>query len=208
MLQPSMWATAAVRVTCGSQRRSILRSLLPRLIARFSAAHPGIIVDVTGTPDGSGSIYPDQFDIALRTLEDVRKHGHMLRRRVGKLPLAVYGARAYFADRKSRGESRMWENTGCFWATVRSRKLRRCGGCRRPPRTPNMLLLLAGVGDGLGICCLSRYLCEGESELIGAFNVPEEHCADLWILRHVHHRDNTRMRAFTDFMAAEFRKVL
>ena len=42
-----------------------------------------------------------------------------------------------------------------------------------------MLLLLAAVRDGLGMSCLPRYLCDKEPALIRAFNVPEEHCADL-----------------------------
>jgi DNA-binding transcriptional LysR family regulator len=45
-----------------------------------------------------------------------------------------------------------------------------------------MLLLLAAVRDGLGMSCLPRYLCDKKPALIRAFNVPEEHCADLWIL--------------------------
>jgi DNA-binding transcriptional LysR family regulator len=190
--------------------------LLPRLIARFSAAYPGITVDVTGTADGVSSIHPDQFDIALRTLEaDVRKHERMVGRRVGKLPLAVYGARAYFADRKvprrkqDVGGHRLLLGNGPLANIAAMRWMSAAAeNAELVYRASSMLLLLAGVRDGLGICCLPRYLCEGERELIRAFNVPEEHCADLWILRHAHHRDNARMRAFTDFMAAEFRKVL
>ena len=45
-------------------------------------------------------------------------------------------------------------------------------------RASSMLLLLAAVRDGLGMSCLPRYLCDGEPELIRAFNVPEEHYLD------------------------------
>jgi DNA-binding transcriptional LysR family regulator len=190
--------------------------LLPPLIARFRRAYPEITVDVSATPDGSSPIHPDHFDIALRTLEaDVRKHEHMVGRRVGKLPLAVYGARAYFADRKvprrrqDVGGHKLLLGIGPLANIAAMRWMSAVAeNAELVYRASSMLLLFAGVRDDLGICCLPRYLGEKEGELIRAFNVPEEHCADLWILRHAHHRDNVRMRAFGDFMAAEFRKVL
>ena len=205
---------------CGSVRvaatLNLAFGLLPRLIGRFRAAYPEIAVDVSATPDGSSSIHPDHFDIALRTLEaDVRKHEHMVGRRVGKLPLAVYGARAYFADRKvprrrrDVGGHKLLLGNGPLAHIAAMRWMSAAAGSAELVyRASSMLLLFAGVRDGLGICCVPRYLGDAEGELIRAFDVPEEHCADLWILRHAHHRDNARMRAFSDFMAAEFRTVL
>jgi DNA-binding transcriptional LysR family regulator len=190
--------------------------LLPRLVGRFRAAYPEIAVEVTGTADGFSAVHPDHFDIALRTLEtDVRKHEHMVGRRVGKLPLAVYGARAYFAARKVPRRKqdiaghRLLLGNGALADIAAMRWMSAVAvEAELVYRASSMLLLFAGVRDGLGISCLPRYLCEREPRLIRAFDVPEEHCADLWILRHAHHRDNARMRAFADFMASEFSKLL
>src|SRR5262249_36197192 len=74
--------------------------LLPRAIERFRSAYPEIMVEVIGTLDGYGTIHPDQFDLALRTLDrDPADHDGMVGRRLGKLQLAVYGTRSYFSDR-------------------------------------------------------------------------------------------------------------
>ena len=189
--------------------------LLPSLVARFRAAYPEITIDVTGTLDGYSAIHPDHFDVALRTLEsDVREHEHMVGRRVAKLPLAIYGAREYFANRKvpkrkqELGGHKLLLGNGPLGNIAAMRWMSAVAeNAELVYRASSMLLLLAAVRDGLGMSCLPRYLCDGEPELIRAFNVPEEHCADLWILRHAHHRDNARMRAFTDFMQSEFRKV-
>jgi hypothetical protein len=36
--------------------------------------------------------------------------------------------------------------------------------------------------------------------------VPAEHCAELWVLRHAHSRDNARIRVFAEFLATELRE--
>jgi DNA-binding transcriptional LysR family regulator len=73
-------------------------------------------------------------------------------------------------------------------------------------RASSMLLLLAAVREGLGLACLPCYLCERDITLVRAFDVPAEHCAELWVLRHAHSRDNARIRVFADFLATELRK--
>src|ERR1700719_2227378 len=73
--------------------------LLPCPIDRFRLAYPEIMVEVIGTLDGFSTIHPDQFDLALRTFRDPAGHEQMVGRRLGKLQLAVYGTKSYFADR-------------------------------------------------------------------------------------------------------------
>ena len=74
--------------------------LLPCPIDRFRLAYPEIMVEVIGTLDGYSTIHPDQFDLALRTLDrDPAGHEQMVGRRLGKLQLAIYGSKSYFADR-------------------------------------------------------------------------------------------------------------
>jgi DNA-binding transcriptional LysR family regulator len=70
----------------------------------------------------------------------------------------------------------------------------------------SMLLLLAAVREGLGLACLPCYLCERDKTLVRAFDVPAEHCAELWVLRHAHSRENARIRVFAEFLATELRR--
>jgi DNA-binding transcriptional LysR family regulator len=190
--------------------------LLPCPIDRFRLAYPEIMVEVIGTLDGFSTIHPDQFDLALRTLDrDPAGHEQMVGRRLGKLQLAVYGAKSYFADRpipKSPKRLRQHElllgcsglaNLAAFrWLEqhVKDNTV--------VYRASSMLLLLAAVREGLGLACLPCYLCERDITLVRAFDVPAEHCADLWVLRHAHSRDNARIRVFADFLATELRKKI
>lgn len=180
--------------------------LLPPAIARFREAYPEISVDVTGTPDGFSPIHPDQFDIAFRTLEtDMRGHEEMVGRRLGNLPIAIYGARSYFARRPAPKSER---DLAGHRLLAGSGPLAKTENVEPVYQASSMLLLIAAVRKGIGIACLPRYLAESEDELVHAFDLAPEFAADLWILRHPHHRDTARMRAFADFMSAELSKLL
>ena len=71
-----------------------------------------------------------------------------------------------------------------------------------------MLLLLAAVREGIGLAILPVYLAAAEPSLSKAFDLAPETGADLWILRHPHLRQSARMRAFSEFMAAEIPALL
>ena len=190
--------------------------LLPKIIDGFRTAYPEITVDVIGTLDGTSAIHPDQFDIALRTLEgDVADHEQMVGRRLGKLPLAVYGGKSYFVNRpiprSLKGLRQHKLLLGCG-ALSNLSGLRWFEGSPKSNtvayRASSMLLLLAAAREGLGLACLPSYLCESDNRLVRAFDVPKEHCADLWVLRHAHSRDNARLRVFSEFLATELRQYV
>jgi AhpD family alkylhydroperoxidase len=71
----------------------------------------------------------------------------------------------------------MWGDTNCYSATVAAMRWMSAvaENAELTYRASSMLLPFAAVRNGLGICCLPRYLCDGEAELIRAFNVPDEH---------------------------------
>jgi DNA-binding transcriptional LysR family regulator len=190
--------------------------LLPAIIKRFRELYPEIRVEVTGTLDGYSAIHPDQFDLALRTLEqDVTDHEQMVGLYLGKLPLAVYGSKSYFIDKpvprsvKALNRHKLLLGCGALSTMSAFGWLEKYS---KPEsivyRASSMLLILAAVREGVGLSCLPRYLCEDDSQIVRAFDLPEALCADLWILRHAHHRDNARMRVFTNVLATELRKRL
>ena len=190
--------------------------LLPPIIARFRETYPEISVDLSATLDGYGPIHPDHFDIAFRTLEaDVQAHENMVGRRLGKLPMAVYGSQTYFAKRprpktvSDMAKHRFLLGSGYLGSISAMRWLESHVKDAEPVyRASSMLLLLAAVRNGLGIAGLPCYLGDNEPDLIRVFDVPIEHCVDLWVLRHPHQRDTARMRAFADFVTAEIRMLL
>jgi DNA-binding transcriptional LysR family regulator len=190
--------------------------LLPRTLARFRVSFPEITVDLVATPDGYGPVHPDDIDIAFRTLETGTKgHDEMVGRQLGSLPVALYGSEKYFAEfpppqqieeiathRIVTGGDNLSHIAAMRWLASKT------GGLEPVYRASSMLLLLAAARDGVGVACLPRYLGDRETGLRRAIDLPAEVGAELWLLRHPHHRDTARMRAFSDFMSAYIPELL
>ena len=102
---PSKQTMAGLRVIFDLLRPSISRSaFFPVPSTVFDWRIQEFMVEVIGTLDGYSTIHPDQFDLGLRTLDrDPAGHEEMVGRRLGKLQLAVYGTKSYFADRPVPG---------------------------------------------------------------------------------------------------------
>lgn len=190
--------------------------LLPQPISQFREAFPEIAVDLVATPDGYSPVHPDDIDIAFRTLEPGTKgHDEMVGRKLGLLPVALYGSAGYLALRQPpksiadladhlfvTGGDNLSHIASMKWLAVQTGKI------EPVYRASSMLLLLAAARDGIGIACLPRYLGDREQELQLVLDLPSELGAELWILRHPHHRDTARMRAFSDFMSAHIPELL
>lgn len=191
-------------------------ALLPPMLARFAQIYPEISVDVSGTADGYSPIDPDRFDIGFRTLEpETPDHEDMIGRRLGRLPIAIYGSKSYFSDCPIPGSGaelashRLLGGVGALAKISAMRWFAEQSENNRPVyRANSMLLLYAAVCNGLGLACLPRYLGDPNGNLIRAFDLPDGCDADLWILRHRHHRHTARMQVFADFMSCEIPKTL
>lgn len=190
--------------------------LLPPFIARFRETYPEIAVDLTATPDGFSPVHPEDVDIAFRALApDSRGHENMIGRRLGALPVAIFGARSYLerhgTPRSGAGLAghRIVSLVESFASLPSMGWLAAQPGLEEPVyRASSMLLLLAAVRAGIGIACLPSYLGAAEPALDMAFELAPEHGADLWILRHPHLRESARMRAFSEFMASAIPPLL
>lgn len=190
--------------------------LLPAMLARFRDAFPEITVDLIATPDGYSPVHPDDIDIAFRTLEKGTKgHDEMVGRQLGALPVALYGAFDYLEthgypetidDLQNHkivtGADNLSNVAAVQWIAARTHDI------APVYRAGSMLLLLAAARDSVGLACLPCYLGDRENKLHHVLDLPPEIGAELWILRHPHHRDNARMRAFSDFMSAHIPDLL
>lgn len=190
--------------------------LLPQTLAGFRDSYPEISVDLIATPDGYSPVHPDDIDIAFRTLEPGTKgHDEMVGQRLGSLPVALYGSDDYlkaspplknFEDLTSHRIVGAGDNLAHIAAM---RWLSSSTGDINPVyRASSMLLLLAAARSGIGIACLPCYLGDSETVLTRVLDLPAEVGAELWLLRHPHHRDTARMRAFSEFMSAHIPELL
>lgn len=190
--------------------------LLPRILGQFRDAFPEISVDLIATPDGYSPVHPDDIDIAFRTLEAGTKgHDEMVGRRLGHLPVAIYGSKSYLREnpaptRLSDLNTHKLVTSGENLAHMAAMKWLAANTAGTEPvyRTSSMLLLLAAVREDIGLACLPCYLGDPEPGLTRVLDLAPELGADLWILRHPHHRDTARMRAFSDFMSARIPDLL
>lgn len=190
--------------------------LLQPAIARFCDSHPEITLDLIATQDGFSPVPPDHVDVAFRALEPSAKgHENMIGRRLGAVPVAVFGARSYVkrhgtpAAGNDLGGHRMISLIENFSDLASMRWLSSWPDAPEPVfRASSMLLLLAAVREGIGLAILPAYLGARERDLVKAFDLAPEFGADLWILRPPHLRQSARMRAFSDFMATEIPALL
>ena len=139
----------------------------------------------------------------------------MVGRRLGHLPVAIYGSKSYL--RKNPTPARFSDlNThklitcGDNLAHMAAMKWLMANTAGKEPvyRTSSMLLLLAAVREDIGLACLPCYLGDPEAGLTRVLDLAPALGADLWILRHPHHRDTARMRAFSDFMSTHIPDLL
>lgn len=190
--------------------------LLPRVLGAFREAYPEISVDLIATPDGYSPVHPDDIDIAFRTLESGTKgHDEMVGRRLGQLPVAIYGSKSYLRENASPTRISDLKNhklvsCGDNLAHMAAMKWLMSNTSGKEPvyRTSSMLLLLAAVREDIGLACLPCYLGDREAGLTRVLDLAPELGAELWILRHPHHRDTARMRAFSDFMSSRIPDLL
>lgn len=183
--------------------------LLPGVLAAFRQTYPEITIDLVATPDGYSPLRADDTDIGFRTLEQGTKgHDEMVGRRLGQLPVAIYGAREYFdASPPLRTEVDLANHRLILGSGILSRiaALQWLEDACKPVvpvyRANSMLLMLSAVRDGIGLACLPCYLGDKERNLVRVLELDASLAAELWILRHPHHRDTARMRAFSEFVS-------
>ncbi|MGB0632062.1 MAG: LysR substrate-binding domain-containing protein, partial [Alphaproteobacteria bacterium] len=183
--------------------------LLPAVLAKFRENYPGITIDLVATPDGYSPLQPDDTDIGFRTLEPgTRGHDEMVGRRLGRLPVAIYGTRRYLnKSAPLRTATDLAEHQLILGAQNLShiaavKWMEKASASVEPVyRASSMLLMLAAVRDELGLACLPCYLGDGEKGLVRILDLDATLAAELWILRHPHHRDTARMRAFSEFVS-------
>ena len=183
--------------------------LLPGLLAGFRDKYPEIAIDLVATPDGYSPLRADDTDVGFRTLERGTKgHEEMVGRRLGQLPVAVYGAQSYLdaappiqtaADlpghRLILGSENLAHIAAVQWLK----------DAYKPSiplyRASSMPLMLSAVRDGIGLACVPHYLGDRENELVRVLEMDASLATKLWVLRHPRHRDTARMRAFSEFVS-------
>lgn len=190
-----------VRVTCTDP--SIARLLLPPL-ARLCEQHPGIELELDADPRNL-DLSKREADVALRAfVPSVSPPEHLIGRRLVPITLCNYVGVAHAARLDPERGAR-----GVRWLGSERRKvIEDIVSSSSYAEVPiwgsfeSMEVLIEAAHAGLGLVMLPTYVGDAEPRLQRLTKPDLRYVADFWLLSHADLRDNARVRAARDCIAA------
>lgn len=189
--------TGTVRITTIDM---LALGVLPRHLAAFRAAFPGIELELT-ISNSVLSLTRREADIALRVSNDPPET--LVGRRVSRLVFAAYGSTEYVA-RQPQADlgSHDWIGLDSEHAPLALRFARFLPGVRPVFRANSVAATIAAAKAGIGLAALPCGLADMERDLQRVSSLPGDFTLDLWLLTHEDLRATARIRAVLDFLAA------
>jgi molybdate transport repressor ModE-like protein len=174
--------------------------LLPRHLAAFHAAYPGIELEVVAT-NAAVSLSRREADVALRVSNQPPET--LVGRRVGRLVFAAYGAAA---ATDGTADVPLAERDWIGFDSDHEALVRRFADFlpeTRPIfRANSVAVAIAAAKAGIGLAPLPCGIADLEPDLVRVAPLPDDFTRDLWLLTHEDLRRTARIRAFLDFLAA------
>lgn len=187
--------TGTVRLTTTD---TLAASLVPGALARFTAAHPEVRLELTTTP-AMVSLTKRDADIALRPTD--RPPEHLIGRRIAEVAFAVYGAPA---ARRSRAQPAwLGVDDSLAGTTIARWMARELAGVVPVLRADSLTALAHAAAAGHGIAALPCYLGDSRRDLRRVRGVIPAMATQLWVLTHPDLRDAARIRAVTDWLVEQ-----
>jgi DNA-binding transcriptional LysR family regulator len=173
--------------------------LLPRHIAAFRKAYPGIEIELV-VGNATLNLSRREADVALRVGNAPPET--LVGRRVGRLAFAVYASPGYRARRPEPDLARHdWIGFDSEHEALVRRFDRFLPGIRPALRTNSVAAAVAGAREGLGLAPLPCGIADLEPDLVRVAPLPDDFTLDLWLLTHEDLRRTARIRAFLDVLA-------
>jgi DNA-binding transcriptional LysR family regulator len=173
--------------------------LLPRHIAGFRAAYPGIEIELV-VGNATLNLSRREADVALRVGNTPPET--LVGRRVGRLVFALYGSADYRARRPGPDLAlHDWIGFDSEHEALVRRMAHFLPQARPALRTNSMAAALAAAREGLGVAPLPCGIADLEPDLVQIAPLPDDFTLDLWLLTHEDLRRTARIRVFLDFLA-------
>lgn len=176
--------------------------LLPRLLPRFLAEHPGVEVEVTAA-NRSVDLTRREADLALRATPEAPPT--LVGRKVALLHYAVYAAKSLLGRRRAPPDlpSLPWigydESVSGFLV---ARWMRETFPHVMPRlRADSLTCLLRHAAAGAGVAPLPMFAAAQDARLVRITPPIEAPVMGLWVLSHPEVRGNARIRALAAFLA-------
>ena len=200
-------ATGTVRLSVPTPFATVM---LPKILAGFKAAHPGIDLDITVT-NKLQSISRSETDVSLRIAYQV--DDDVVGRKVLQYAMGIYASRAYIAETGARarpgfgGEGLEWLGWGGSTSVpdwVRESPFPKAE-VRWRVRSPTMITHL--VRAGLGMSYLPCWVAHFVPDLMRVPGTEVTLDRSIWLLLHSDLRRTTRVRLLVDHLARELREL-
>lgn len=188
--------TGTVRVTTTD---TFAVALVPRSLARFTAAHPGIELEMT-TTTAMVNLTKRDADIAVRASRTPPPS--LVGRRVASIAIALYASPAYLERVPARRvlEQHTWLGPDDSLSGSTIAKWMAELGVKPVLRVDTLTALAYATAAGLGVAALPCYLGDTLPDLVRVRGPIAEMNTDLWVLTHEDLKNTARIRAVTDHL--------
>lgn len=178
---------------------TLMASVLPPVLAEFRAAQPGIELEVS-VANAMANLTRRDADVAIRPASAPPET--LVGRRVAGVAFAVYAAPGRSVGTSLADQD--WIGPDDSLADTRvARWLRRdLPGARFALRADSYVAMREAAAAGLGLAALPCYLGDSSAGLRRVAAPLTELATELWVLTHADLRRTTRVRAFTEHVAA------
>ena len=185
---------------------TLMGSIFPEILADFRAAHPGIQVEVA-VSNQMANLSRRDADVAVRPANDPPEA--LVGQRISRIAFAIYGSKDYLARRPRTKDlaAHQWVAPDDSLAGTSVARWMRA---TLPEvdvtlRADSLLALRHAAEAGLSLAALPCYL--GDTSRLVRVQAPIAAMnTSLWILTHEDLRRTARVRAFTEFASAAFRR--
>ncbi|SMD02728.1 transcriptional regulator, LysR family [Fulvimarina manganoxydans] len=185
---------------------SLLIGLLTPIFARFRAACPDVHLDVIVSNQALNLSRRDA-DVAIRATDSPPET--LVGRRLARIAWAQFGPAGGTSAIDAGGDETPWIALGETMGAMKvvRHALAEKGSDQLRYRVDTVLGLAAAVEAGIGIGHLPCFVGDRSPSLMRLGPVEPSFSTDLWLLTHADLRHAARVRAFTDFVAAEIAEL-
>ncbi len=195
----------------GTLRVTTTETLIPTIMplcGAFRRAYPEIVLELVS---GKAMLNLSRRDADVALRPTVQPDESLVGRRLCTIAFAVYGAQDYLAATGGADLDRNHEWIGLD--DTLSHLLaygwlqRNVSPSRIGFRSSSIEAVVEAAAAGLGLALIPCYMAARHPQLVRCTDVIDEAGTGLWLLTHQDLRHTTRVRAFTDFIAAELSRL-
>ena len=190
-----------------SKPSSAVINLAP-MLAEFHRRYPGIELELQAT-GAHTNISQLDADVAIRLTSNPPED--LIGRRLGRLPMALYGSTTYFQKLESEDPARLdwilWEDKGSSMRMAADLR-QQLPDAKIALRTSSYNEVYQAVVAGMGVGFLTPLTLPRKHNLRVLSGLDTDYSIDVWLLSHPDLRKRERVNAFKQFIGEQLESIL